>query len=75
MEAAGRVKFYVATPHHSWERGTKENTNGLIRQYLPKGESMASLTQAECDAIATHLNNRPRKRHEYKTPNECFIGH
>ena len=73
MEAACGLKFYFATPHHSWERGTNENTNGLIRQYLPKGQSMTGLTQKECDAIAKKLNNRPRKRHEYKTPNECFL--
>ena len=75
IEAKSRVKFYFATPHHSWERGTNENTNGLIRQYLPKGQSMTSLTQSQCDAIAQHLNNRPRKRHAYKTPNECFLRH
>jgi IS30 family transposase len=72
IEAASAVKFYFATPHHSWERGTNENTNGLIRQYLPKGKTMADVTQSECDVIAEHLNHRPRKRHAYKTPNECF---
>lgn len=75
IEAASRVRFYFATPHHSWERGTNENTNGLIRQYLPKGQSMTNLTQSQCDAIANHLNERPRKRHAYKTPNECFTHH
>ena len=73
VEARHPVKFYFATPHHSWERGTNENTNGLIRQYLPKGQSMARVTQSECDLIATQLNNRPRKRHGYKTPNQCFL--
>ena len=73
LEAATGVRFYFATPHHSWERGTNENTNGLIRQYLPKGQSMTDLTQSECDALADHLNHRPRKRHGYKTPNECFL--
>ena len=73
IEASRPVKFYFATPHHSWERGTNENTNGLIRQYLPKGQSMTSLTQRQCDAIACHLNQRPRKRHAYKTPNDCFL--
>ena len=74
IEAVTGVKFYFATPHHSWERGTCENTNGLIRQYLPKGQRMTQLTQAQCDAIAEHLNNRPRKRHEYKTPLQCFTA-
>lgn len=64
--------FYFATPYHSWERGTNENTNGLIRQYLPKGKSMAAVTQKICDEIANHLNTRPRKRHGYKTPLECL---
>ena len=72
LEAATGVPFYFATPHHSWERGTNENTNGLLRQYLPKGQSMASLTQRRCDQIAHHLNERPRKRYDYKTPNQCF---
>jgi IS30 family transposase len=51
---------------------SNENTNGLIRLYLPKG-TMAGVTQSECDLIAEHLNNRPRKRHDYKTPNQCFL--
>ena len=75
IEAESGLKFYFATPHHSWERGTNENTNGLIRQYLPKGQSMAGLTQKECDAIAKQLNARPRKRHGYKTPDQCFLRH
>ncbi|MDH5259618.1 MAG: IS30 family transposase [Gammaproteobacteria bacterium] len=66
------TKFYFATPYHSWERGTNENTNGLIRQYLPKGESMSGLTQQKCDSIANKLNTRPRKRLGFKTPEECF---
>jgi IS30 family transposase len=74
IEKATGVRFYFANPHHSWERGTNENTNGLIRQYLPKGESMAHITQWDCDQIAYRLNTRPRKRHAYKTPEECFHG-
>lgn len=74
IEAKTQTKFYFATPHHSWERGTNENTNGLIRQYLPKGQSMKSLTQARCHAIADQLNNRPRKRLGYKTPLEVLYG-
>ena len=68
------ASILFATPHHSWERGTNENTNGLIRQYLPKGVSMKGVTQSQCDTIAEQLNNRPRKRHEYKTPKECFLA-
>jgi IS30 family transposase len=59
---------YFATPYHSWERGCNENFNGLLRQYLPRGTCMRHVTQAQCDHIANDLNNRPRKRHRFKTP-------
>ena len=72
IERATGVRFYFATPHHAWERGTNENTNGLIRQYVPKSTSMATLTQSACDRIAEALNTRPRKRLAYRTPQECF---
>jgi len=74
IEAATGVEFYFATPHHSWERGTNENTNGLIRQYLPKRTSQARVTQEDCDRIAAKLNARPRKRLGYKTPEECYVA-
>jgi IS30 family transposase len=73
IEAATGTRFYFATPHHSWERGTNENTNGLLRQYLPKRTSMAHVSQADCDAIARRLNARPRKRLGYRTPKECYV--
>jgi IS30 family transposase len=63
---------YFATPYHSWERGSNENLNGLIRQYIPKGENMNWVNQARCDAIAKELNNRPRKRLRYLTPQEVY---
>jgi len=72
LERATGTRFYFATPHHAWERGTNENTNGLVRQYLPKRESMAHLTQYECNRIAAKLNRRPRKRLGYRTPEECY---
>ena len=72
VEEAMNCPYYFANPHHSWERGTNENTNGLIRQYLIKGTSMEGLTQQRCNAIAAKLNTRPRKRLGYKTPQECF---
>jgi IS30 family transposase len=72
LEQATAARFYFATPHHAWERGTNENTNGLVRQYLPKRQSMAHLTQHECNRIAAKLNRRPRKRLGYRTPEECY---
>lgn len=72
IEAATGVQFYFATPYHSWERGSNENTNGLIRQYLPKGKTMAFVNQGLCDAISERLNTRPRKRLGYKTPLESL---
>ena len=70
IERATGVTFYFATPYHSWERGTNENTNGLIRQYLPKRSSMQDLTQSQCSTIACILNNRPRKRYSFRSPLE-----
>jgi IS30 family transposase len=72
LEGRCEVTFYFAHPYYSWERGTNENTNGLIRQYLPKGCCMNDLTQARCNAIARKLNHRPRKRHGFRTPAELF---
>jgi transposase, IS30 family len=72
VEQLTGVKFYFATPYHSWERGTNENTNGLIRQYIPKGMCLKQLTQLECDRIAEELNTRPRERLGFRTPNEVF---
>ena len=75
IERATGVKVYFATPYSSWERGTNENTNGLIRQYLPKRTSMKRLTQDQCNAISSALNNRPRKRHRFHTPLERLAEH
>jgi transposase, IS30 family len=74
VEKATGTKYYFAHPYHSWERGTNENTNGLIRQYLPKRTSMAHVTQHQCNAIARKLNTRPRKRHNYRTPEEMMYA-
>ena len=72
IERTTEARFYFATPHHAWQRGTNENTNGLIRQYLPKRQSMASITQYDCNDIARKLNRRPRKRLGFRTPQECY---
>jgi transposase, IS30 family len=72
IEEKTKTTFYFARPYHSWERGGNENANGLIRQYLPKGASMAGLSQHQCNAIARKLNTRPRKRLGFRTPLACF---
>ena len=74
-EIAKRLQadFYFAHPYASWERGTNENTNGLIRQYFPKNRDFTTITQQEIDTATTRLNNRPRKRLGYQTPNQVFF--
>jgi len=62
------VDVYFADARSPWQRATNENTNGLVRQYLPKGSSFATLTQDQLDHIAARLNNRPRKSLGYQTP-------
>ena len=65
--------FYFAHPYSSWERGTNENTNGLIRQYFPKSRDFTTITPQEIYTAMERLNNRPRKRLEYKTPSQVFF--
>jgi len=67
------LDVYFADPYASYQRGTNENTNGLIRRYLPKGRSFADLTQRQLDSIVEQINNRPRKCLGYRTPNELFL--
>ena len=67
-------KSYFAKPYHSWERGLNENTNGLIRQYFPKGMDLRNITRKEISFVQRRLNNRPRKTLGFKTPNEVFLS-
>lgn len=67
-----KMRTYFADPYASCQRGTNENTNGLLRRYLPKGSSFQDLSQEELDDIVTELNNRPRKCLGYNTPREKF---
>lgn len=66
------IDMYFARPYHAWERGANENTNGLIRQYFPKGSSFESITQGQVDYVQNKLNNRPRKRLGFLSPNEFY---
>ncbi|HDD9518829.1 TPA: IS30 family transposase, partial [Escherichia coli] len=66
------VKVYFCDPQSPWQRGTNENTNGLIRQYFPKKTCLAQYTQHELDLVAAQLNNRPRKTLKFKTPKEII---
>ena len=72
MAARLGMDVYFAHPYSSWERGTNENTNGLLRQYLPKSRDFATLTPAELARYVWQLNHRPRKRLNYRTPAEVF---
>ena len=72
IEVASSEICDFATPYRAWERGSNENLNGLLRQYLPKGTSAKHLTQDECNRIAMRLNARPRKRPGWKTPKEVY---
>ena len=70
-EAVG-AECYFCPPHHPWDRGTNENTNGLLRQYFPKGCDLDAVSDEEVERVYDELNRRPRKRLGYLTPYEVY---
>lgn len=73
LEKETGMAIYFAYPYHSWERGSNENFNGLLRQYFPKGTPFATITQKDVGRAVRELNHRPRKRLNYLSPYEVFI--
>lgn len=67
--------FFFADPYSSWQRGTVENTNGLVRQYFPKKSAFDTVSDTDIEFVTDRLNNRPRKALGFRTPNEVFQNH
>ena len=69
------IPVYFADPHSPWQRGTNENTNGVLRQYFPKGTDLSRWNRDELEAVAAAINSRPRKILGWKTPAEALDDH
>ena len=73
LEKKSGMTIYFAYPYHAWERGTNENTNGLLRQYFPRSLDFNLITQKELQQVVRRLNNRERKRLNFQTPKSLFL--
>jgi IS30 family transposase len=74
LESTTHIKTYFAHPYHSWERGSNENANGLLRDYFPKGTDFATISDEEIHRVELALNSRPRKRLGWKSPLQAWTG-
>jgi len=74
MAAKLKADIYFANPYHSWERGLNENSNGLLRQYFPKGMELTNITEEQVQEAVERINHRPRKVLGFRTPHEVFFG-
>jgi len=72
VEKKAKINIYIANPYHSWKRGCNENFNGLLRQFFPKKSSFANIDNDDIKKAVKLINNRPRKRLNYRTPAEVF---
>ncbi len=72
VTVAADIAIFFCDPHTPWQRGTNENTNGLLRQYFPKGTDLSTHSAADLDWVADELNDRPRKRLGFKKPIELI---
>ena len=74
LEVEAALKIYFAKPYSAWQRGTNENTNGLVRQFFPKGTDLANIPEHQFTKVQQLLNDRPRKRLGYRSPNEVLAS-